>query len=607
MHENDVDGVCFSVAGISYALQKLATFDVEISMSPTAKIWVDRIVSKSSQLNREQALKMLDLAMKWKDADIFKTIMKAPVCTLSVVNVDVLSKAWKIFSFEAVRLRSVHSFFVSESPSDSITGKSFEQALARSPAFSEKVKLIYTVRSKMSNEDKPIVRPWCKKEIDKTFVSYTQPDVRDMPVICQDVCRILMASMHRLTQTNSLLPTFLKRPTYGFLIALVKALQEARQSILDQLEKAKAKTGTSTEAERGSPDAEYEFANESQGDGRAPVDKVIEQALAAATKQWSHAPASYNTQIAQTGKVDRIVEIIELTIISDNLDICRTLFIDILKSTGTSSEKFTQVYTPLIPRLRTLLQSRRLDLCTSPFVDLFQILIGFYLRDVLAKKGQHLNPRLRKIGCGCPDCLELDRFILDPMAQKTIFRLAQKRRAHLERQIATASDLCTCDTVRWGSPHGLQVTKCPEVVEACTWDHRQNAARKFLSSFGTDEIIKKIMGIRYADVVAAINGVTPFGATKLAKDGPSASAAAPTQKADTHRPAGVGAASSPHADSSGSRITSNSGACNLTSRNVVASKTQTARPAFASGVPAQIVGKKRKSNPTIDLGVLDLT
>ncbi len=62
-------------------------------------------------------------------------------------------------------------------------GKSFEQALARSPAFSEKVKLLFTVRSKMSNEDKSIVHPWYKKEIDKTFASYTQPDVRDIPFI----------------------------------------------------------------------------------------------------------------------------------------------------------------------------------------------------------------------------------------------------------------------------------------------------------------------------------------------------------------------------------------------------------------------------------------
>lgn len=35
----------------------------------------------------------------------------------------------------------------------------------------------------MSNEDKPIVHPWWKKEIDKTFASYTQPYVGDIPFI----------------------------------------------------------------------------------------------------------------------------------------------------------------------------------------------------------------------------------------------------------------------------------------------------------------------------------------------------------------------------------------------------------------------------------------
>lgn len=409
--------------------------------------------------------------------------------------------------------------------------------------------------------------------------------------------------MQKLTQTNSLLPIFLKRPNYGFLIALIKALQEARQSILDHLEKAKAtlNTSTSTEAKRGPPaDAKHEVASESQGDGKTPVDKVIEMVLAAAAKKWSvSASVSYNyitnsTQIAETGKgkVNRIIEIVQLTIISDNLDICRTLFIDILKSTGTSSEKFTQIYTPLIPRLRILLRSRKIDLCAPPFVDLFQILIGSYLREVLGKKGQRSKPRLREIGCGCPDCLELDRFILDPTAQKTIFRFAQKRRTHLERKTANASDLCSCETVRWGNPHGLQVTKNPEVVEAYTWENRQKAARTFLSSLGADEIIKKIMGMRYTDVVAAINGTTPFGAAKLAADGSSSSTSkvtpppAPTQKGDAHRPA---AASSSVA--SGSRITSSSGAANLPSRKVVASNT---RPTLASGVPAQMVGKKRK-------------
>ena len=110
MHKNDVDRVCFSVAGISYAFQKLAAFDVENSLLPTADmmIWINHIILKSHQLNKEQALKMIDLAMKWKTANVFESAMKSPVCTLSVVNVDMLSRAWKIFSFEAVRPRLVH-------------------------------------------------------------------------------------------------------------------------------------------------------------------------------------------------------------------------------------------------------------------------------------------------------------------------------------------------------------------------------------------------------------------------------------------------------------------------------------------------------------------
>lgn len=181
-----------------------------------------------------------------------------------------------------------------------------------------------------------------------------------------------------------------------------------------------------------------------------------------------------------------------------------------------------------------------------------------------------MNPRLRKIGCGCEECQSLDKFILDPATQATQFRLIQSRRTHLERQIGTALDLCTYQTVRSGSPHSLQVKKFPEVLQACTWDQRRKAARTFLSSIGTDEVIKKIMGMRYADVVAAIKGTTPFGATKVSGEQTSV----PTSKNI----------------SSGSRIMS--ATYRLPSG---------AARALASAVPAQLAGKKRK-NTTVNLG-----
>jgi hypothetical protein len=45
------------------------------------------------------------------------------------------------------------------------------------------MKLIYAIRSRISNEDKPVVGPWCKKEADKNLASYTNSDAKDIPVI----------------------------------------------------------------------------------------------------------------------------------------------------------------------------------------------------------------------------------------------------------------------------------------------------------------------------------------------------------------------------------------------------------------------------------------
>jgi len=327
-----------------------------------------------------------------------------------------------------------------------------------------------------------------------------------------------------------MLPCFSKNATYTFWIAFLKALRENRQLLLgaNTAAKASAESITNSDAQTNAEGVVSKAGSTLSSGLASPEDKnvvdaLIDNILKTVAKHWSqaHTASSYmynhlglghNTNIAQTAKVERIVEIVDQAIICDNMEVCRTLFVDVLKSNGTSTEKFIQIYNPLIPRLRNLLQSKNRDLCSAPFLDLFQILIGTHLRDVLGKKSQLSNSRLRKIGCGCADCQQLDKFILDPTKPTETFWLAQARRTHLERQIVTARDLCTYETIRNRSPHGLHVTKLPEVVEASTWVHRQNAAKSFLTSIGTDDVIKRIMGGRYTDVVAAINGTMPFGA-----------------------------------------------------------------------------------------------
>jgi len=303
-------------------------------------------------------------------------------------------------------------------------------------------------------------------------------------------------------------------------------LRENRPSLLGADTLARSSSGSITNSD-AQTHAEGVVVSETGGtlssglaspEGKNDVDALIDKTLEMVAKQWSlgYPGGGYRdsgrTSITRTLEVDCIIETIDQAIISDNLEVCRTLFVDIITSEGTPAKKFEQIYYPLVPRLRDLLQTKNLDICSTPFVDLFQILIGTHLRDMLGKKPKLSNARLRKIGCGCADCRQLDKFILDSTTETKTFPLGQVRRTHLESQIVKARDLCTCETMRYGKPYKLKVTKCPEVIDASTWGQRQKTAKWFLGLIGSDDEIKKIMGGRYTDVVAAIDGTMPFGA-----------------------------------------------------------------------------------------------
>ena len=107
MHQDDVDDVCFSVKGIPYAFQKLAALGAQNSKVPTAdmRLWANRLVSKGGQLDKDQAIKMLDLTLLWRDAEMFKTIIQCPALSLAILKLDTLLNAWKIFTFEPIRSR----------------------------------------------------------------------------------------------------------------------------------------------------------------------------------------------------------------------------------------------------------------------------------------------------------------------------------------------------------------------------------------------------------------------------------------------------------------------------------------------------------------------
>lgn len=429
-------------------------------------------------------------------------------------------------------------------------------------------------------------------------------------------------------------------------MSLIKIFQDNRKTIIEQETQLRDLEGIATNSEVSTADS---TASSLQKDAVAPLDigeivaDLSKQCLQAAALQWSsvqsypsypyhHHRAPNNSG---TAKVDRIMTILDNAISLSEMNVCRTLIIDVLKSTGSTTEKFAQIYNPLIPRLRILLANKNMDITTAPFVDFLQIIIGLYMRDILGKRGNLLNPKLRKIGCGCNDCKDLDKFILDPSSTTSTFRVVQARRLHLERQCASARDLCTYQTIKYGSPHAVQVTKLPEIIQASTWVYRQKSAKAFLSTIGDDAVIAKIMGPRYVDVNNAISGVVPFGGepprthvpvptTIASATGPqtatvpqAANPGVPVRTSVQQLPAvsGVPQRTSvpPQAVSASSTIITQrpsvhpqaSASSRSSSNNIGPAATSSAVP------PQQVAGKKRKSGPTkpyIQLGpVIDLT
>jgi len=107
VHERNADCVCPSVKGFVYAFKKLASMGAEKSTVPTAslRLWIDRVIKPGISLDREQAIKMINIAINWKDAKMFNTVMENRCCDLNVLNMDILLAAWKAFSFENIKLR----------------------------------------------------------------------------------------------------------------------------------------------------------------------------------------------------------------------------------------------------------------------------------------------------------------------------------------------------------------------------------------------------------------------------------------------------------------------------------------------------------------------
>jgi hypothetical protein len=104
LHEHDATSILFSAGGVTYALQRLKTANSTI---PTAddRTLADLVLRSLASNDKVTATTMADFAMKWNDLDRWKEVIKKSGSPISTFDIDKLLQAWKMFSFEGVRVR----------------------------------------------------------------------------------------------------------------------------------------------------------------------------------------------------------------------------------------------------------------------------------------------------------------------------------------------------------------------------------------------------------------------------------------------------------------------------------------------------------------------
>ncbi len=103
MHEDDAPQVFFSAAGgINYGLQRLKDSTSETPTPDFLKI-ANLVIDRLNVQNKQSAMSMSEFAIKWKNLEMWKRIVKATAFDLSAYGLDRLVNAWRTFTFEDVR------------------------------------------------------------------------------------------------------------------------------------------------------------------------------------------------------------------------------------------------------------------------------------------------------------------------------------------------------------------------------------------------------------------------------------------------------------------------------------------------------------------------
>ncbi|KAF6756360.1 hypothetical protein DFP72DRAFT_893968 [Ephemerocybe angulata] len=415
----------------------------------------------------ETAVSLLDHASDWKQHDLWnKVILLCKSASPEAIGAS-LGVALKAFGNFAL----IKDSLVALVKSTEELGRRFE--------------LIKVISSK---DAKGTVRAALGELAQASLDTCTNPTVADVPAL------VSIAQSKGAGTLLALLPKIEKEGTFVVLTTLAKKLHELRHT-----------SGTS--------------ASE-----KAALGDLINQCLASAIPQWEE--GFYDTTALESHpKAGRICEIVE---------ICHTVgdlkpYVDLLNSllqfdsSGVFvASRMQDVHAPAIHHLKTKLIELGQSPTSDPFAPFCRNTIAVYLERALGPKVELPPVPAPDVGCGCYECLQL-RVFLQGTKTEVKFQLPQARRTHIESQIKKSktsfANYLTTETRNYTKPHSLVVRRRPEVVAGLKWQDAKSGAEQFLKAVcGDDAELEALMGVRYPDLLMAIEGSKAFVAGDVTID-----------------------------------------------------------------------------------------
>lgn len=163
-------------------------------------------------------------------------------------------------------------------------------------------------------------------------------------------------------------------------------------------------------------------------------------------------------------------------------------------------EEFLTLWIPLLKELLGQLEG---SLPVPRWTQVYQGLLQAFLRNCVGVMPAKPTYSRQGVRCSCGDCAELNRFLVDPARGVEHFKIAERRRVHLENELSSARVDCANKVTRFGIPHTLVVVKTTKQHTAAVkdWRERFRNAKAQLQGFN-QEMLRLVLEDQFDEIIS---------------------------------------------------------------------------------------------------------